>query len=319
MSNMDRIETAINNLIINENEAIKSRIEEVRYCIDIPETNSKGYCYCLKVDANGRLRLQDLIEYIDFRIVDYAIPKKEIDEAKNDLNNTGSTRKIIQLRKKAEDLFTDLDKTGEGGEILLYILTQDILKLPQLISKMSLKTSAKMHYQGADGVHFRYNRTTGNLELYWAEAKMYQNLNAALTNCFDSLKGFLLDPKGCASTQERDIDLITSNIHQNINDETVEDILVEYFDKDKEQSNHLVYKGVCFIGFDYDKYPSDTDITKTTEHIKNAILTEYEKWHSTIGEKIKDHENLDKKEIHVFLMPFPSVDEFRKCYLKTIK
>lgn len=36
MSNMDRIETAINNLIINENEAIKSRIEEVRYCIDIP-------------------------------------------------------------------------------------------------------------------------------------------------------------------------------------------------------------------------------------------------------------------------------------------
>lgn len=223
------------------------------------------------------------------------------------------------LRKKAENLFTDLDKTGEGGEILLYILTQDILKLPQLISKMSLKTSAKMHYQGADGVHFRYNRTTGNLELYWAEAKMYQNLNAALTNCFDSLKGFLLDPKGCASTQERDIDLITSNIHQNINDETVEDILVEYFDKDKEQSNHLVYKGVCFIGFDYDKYPSDTDITKTTEHIKNAILTEYEKWHSTIGEKIKDHENLDKKEIHVFLMPFPSVDEFRKCYLKTIK
>ena len=168
MSNMDRIETAINNLIINENEAIKSRIEEVRYCIDIPETNSKGYCYCLKVDANGRLRLQDLIEYIDFRIVDYAIPKKEIDEAKNDLNNTGSTRKIIQLRKKAENLFTDLDKTGEGGEILLYILTQDILKLPQLISKMSLKTSAKMHYQGADGVHFRYNRTTGNLELYWA-------------------------------------------------------------------------------------------------------------------------------------------------------
>ena len=115
----------------------------------------------------------------------------------------------------------------------------------------------------------------------------------------------MLDPKGCASTQERDIDLITSNIHQNINDETVEDILVEYFDKDKEQSNHLVYKGVCFIGFDYDKYPSDTDITKTTEHIKNAILTEYEKWHSTIGEKIKDHENLDKKEIHVFFNALP--------------
>lgn len=31
---MDRIETAINNLIINENEVIKSRIEKVKYCIN---------------------------------------------------------------------------------------------------------------------------------------------------------------------------------------------------------------------------------------------------------------------------------------------
>ena len=60
----------------------------------------------VKVDANGTLRLKDLIDYLDTRIVDYAIPKKEIDEAKNDFNNTGSTRKIIQLKKKAENLFT---------------------------------------------------------------------------------------------------------------------------------------------------------------------------------------------------------------------
>ena len=69
---MDRIENAINNLLIKPNEALKSRIEEVRYCIDIPDTNSKGYCYCLKVDANGTLRLKDLIDYLDTRIVDYA-------------------------------------------------------------------------------------------------------------------------------------------------------------------------------------------------------------------------------------------------------
>lgn len=315
---MDRIEKAISNLLTKDNGALMSRIEEVRYSIDIPDTNSKGYCYCLKVDANGNLRLQDLIDYIDTRIVDYAIPKREIDEARKDVLETNSTRKIVQLRKKAQNLFTDLTKTGEGGEILLYILTQDILKFPQLISKMSLKTSSKMHYHGADGVHFNYNRTTKNLDLYWAEAKMYQDINTAIGNCFESLKSFLLDPKGFKSTQERDVDLITSNIHQNINDETVEDILLEYFDKDKEQSNRLVYKGVCFIGFDYDIYPS-TDITKTTEDIRKSILEEYDKWHNVVGQKIKNHVNLDKKEIHVFLMPFPSVDEFREYYLKTIK
>lgn len=316
---MDRIENAINNLLLKSNEALMSRIEEVKYKIDIPETNAKGYYYCLKIDANGNLRLKDLIEYIDTRIVDYAIPKKEIDEAKKDLNQTGSTSKLFELRKKARNLFTDLSNTGEGGEILLYILTQDILKLPQLISKMSLKTSAKMHYHGADGVHFQYNKVTKTLDLYWAEAKMYQDLNAAIGDCFDSLKNFLLDPNGSTSAQERDIDLITSNIHQNINDKVFEDILLDYFNKNKEQSNQLVYKGVCFIGFDYDKYPSGSDISKTTEDIKNSILAEYHKWHGVLGQKIKKHTNLDKKEIHVFLMPFPSVDEFRQYYLQTIQ
>lgn len=90
--------------------------------------------------------MQDLIEYIDTRIVDYAIPKKEIDEAGEDYNRTGSTRELLELQKKAKNLFTDLKSTGEGGEILLYILTQDILKLPQLISKMLLKTSGKLHF-----------------------------------------------------------------------------------------------------------------------------------------------------------------------------
>lgn len=315
---MDRIEKAINNLLSKSDKAIMSRIEEVKYCIDISETNSKAYCYCLKVDANGRLRLQDLIDYIDTRIVDYAIPKKKIDEAKDDLIKKNSSRKILQLRMEATNLFTDLKTTGEGGEILLYIITQDILELPQLISKMSLKTSSKMHYHGADGIHFQYEKSSGNLNLYWAESKMYKDLHVAISDCLDSLKGFLLDPQGCTSTQERDIDLITSNIHHNINDETVENLLLEYFDKDKELSNRLVYKGICFIGFDYNKYPSDTDITKTTEDIKKAILAEYEKWHNVVGAKIKDRENLDKKEIHVFLMPFPSVDEFRKYYLQTL-
>jgi hypothetical protein len=316
---MTRIENAINNLLISTDRAVLSRIEEVKHFIDIPETNSKGYCYCLKVDGNGNLRLQDLIDYIDTRIVDYAIPRKEIDAAKEDFNKTGSTRKILDLRKKAENLFTDLANTGEGGEILLYILTQDILQLPQLISKMSLKTSSKMHYHGADGIHFQYNSETLNLDLYWTEAKMYQDLSTAIAKCFESLKGFLLDPQGYTSTQERDIDLITSNIHQNINNEDLEELLVSFFDKDNELSNNLVYKGVCFIGFDYDKYPHENDISQTTNDIKNAILAEYDKWNYTLSKKIKTHTNLNQKEIHIFLMPFPSVEKFREYYLKTIK
>ncbi len=231
---MDRIGESLDRLFVQSRGEINSRIEQISFCVDISETQAKGYCYCLKVDANGNLRLKDLIDFIDTKIIEYAIPKKEIDEAKQYFNDTGSPSKIEALKKKAKGLFTDLEKTGEGGEILLYILIQEFLKIPQLISKMSLKTSGRLHYQGADGIHVNYDAATESLNLYWAEAKMYQNLNSAITECFDSLKGFLLDPQGCSSTQERDLHLITSNIQANINDNELEDLIVAYFDKDKE-------------------------------------------------------------------------------------
>jgi len=316
---MDRIEEALDRLFVQSRGEINSRIEQVSFYVNISETQAKGYCYCLKIDANGNLRLKDLIDFIDTKIIEYAIPKKEIDEAKQYFIETNSPSKTDALKKKARELFTDLEKTGEGGEILLYILIQEFLKIPQLISKMSLKTSGQLHYQGADGIHIKYDNDTEFLNLYWAEAKMYQNLNAAITNCFESLKGFLLDPQGYNSTQERDIELITANIQANVNDTELEDLLVGYFDKDNDLSNKVVYKGICFIGFDYDKYPLVTDLSKTTTDIKNAIIAEHEEWYNSLSSKIKSHTNLDTKEIHIFLMPFRSVAEFRKYYLDTIK
>lgn len=315
---MARLDEALDRFFIQSRGEINSRIEEVAFCVNVSETQAKAYCYCLKFDANGNLRLKDLIDFIDTKIIEYAIPKKEIDEAKQYFIETNSPSKIEALKKKAKGLFTDLEKTGEGGEILLYILTQEYLKLPQLISKMSLKTSGQLHYQGADGIHVKYDKNTDRLNLYWAEAKMYQDLNTAITNCFDSLKGFLLDPQGYSSIQERDIQLITSNIQANVNDDELENILVRYFDKDDDLSNKIIYKGICFIGFDYGKYPSENDLHSTTESIKRAILAEHDKWYDTLSKKIKSHVNLDSKEIHIFLMPFPSVSEFRDYYLKTI-
>lgn len=315
---MNRIEKALDSLLIQSCGEIKSRIEQVSFCVDIEETNSKGYCYCLKIDGNGNVRIQDLIEYIDTKIVDYAIPKKEIDEAKEYQETYGSTSRILALEKKARQLFTSLEKTGEGGEILLYILVQEFLKIPQLISKMSIKTSGALHYQGADGIHVSYDKSNNLLNLYWGEAKMYQDIKDGIKACLESVKDFLLDSYSIASAQERDLQLITSNLHANINDSEFEDLLVKYFDKDNDLSNHLVYKGICFIGFDFDKYPTN-NLIKTTQEVKNEIENELHKWHAELKKRIKSHEKLDLKEIHVFLMPFPSVAEFRKYYLETIK
>ena len=315
---MTRLKKALDNLLIQSKGEINSRIEEVSFNIPIYGTNTVGYCHCLKVDGNGNLRLHDLIEFIDEKIVEYAIPKKEIDNAQQYLNETGSPAKFQKLRRKAENLFTDLEKTGEGGEILLYILVQEFLKLPQLISKMSLKTSGQLHYQGADGIHVDFDSKNNKLNLYWGEAKMYSDINAALTSCLDSINSFLLDPISSNSVQERDLQLITANINSNINNMELEDMIVRYFDKDDDLSNNIEYKGLCFIGFDSDKYPLDS-IKKTTEEIKNSIQTDVPNWYNSLSRKIKNYPNLDLKEMHFFLLPFPSVAKFREYYLKEIK
>lgn len=315
---MTRIEKALDNLLIRSKGEIKSRIEEVSFNVKIEDTETIGYCHCLKVDGNGNLRLQDLIEFLDEKIVEYAIPLMEIDEARKYLVDTGSPLKFQRLRKKAENLFTNLEKTGEGGEILLYILVQEFLGLPQLISKMSLKTSGQLHYQGADGIHVSYNSLENKLNLFWGESKMYADINDAMRECIKSIKSFLLDPISAKSVQERDIHLITSNITKNVNNPELEDLLVRYFDKDDDLSNNVEYKGLCFIGFDSDKYPT-TNMLRTTEEIKSDLQSEISKWYKSLSKKIKSHAKLELKEMHIFLMPFPSVAKFREYYLKEIK
>jgi hypothetical protein len=315
---MDRIEKAIDNLLVGSNGEIKSRLEQVSFDIDIRGTKSKGYCYCLKVDANGEIRLKDLIEFIDTKLVDYAIPKKDIDEAKTYLNETGSTSKILALKKRALTLFTDLEKTGEGGEILLYILILEYLKIPQLISKMALKTTGKVHYQGADGIHVNYDNLTQKLNLFWGESKMYKEMPRAMDDCLSSIKGYLLDPQSADSVQQRDLELITANISANVNDENLENALVRYFDKDDDLSNEIEYKAACFIGFDRKVYKNN-DVYKSTQEIKKTIEGEISKWYETLGEKINKHDKLPLKEMHIFLMPFPSVEEFRTYFLKGIQ
>ncbi|MFA8342043.1 MAG: DUF1837 domain-containing protein [Rhodothermaceae bacterium] len=315
---MSRIEQAINNLIIGSCGEINSKLEQVAFEIDIKDTKSKGYCYCLKVDANGELRLKDLIEFIDTKIVDYAIPKKDVDEAKKHFDSTGSTQKILGLQKRAKTLFTDLEKTGEGGEILLYILVLEYLKIPQLISKMALKTSGQVHYQGADGVHVKYDSKNKRLNLFWCESKMYKSMSDAVDECLTSIKGYLLDSRSAESVQQRDLELITSNITTNVNDVELEDILVRYFDKDDDLSNSLEYKAICFLGFNRAVYKSK-GVLKSTGEIKTTIEAKMTEWYDVVGEKINEHPRLNLKEMHIFLMPFPSVEEFRRSFLKEIK
>lgn len=310
------IELALNTLIRGSGVELKTYLNECCFQKSIDTTKAFLHCYHVNLDGNGRPRVDDFIEFIATKVVDYSIPRSEFDKAKKYLNDFDSDSEMGKLRVKAESLFSDLWNTGEGGELLLYILVQEMLKIPQLLCKMPLKTSSRMHYHGVDGIHAKYDSDNDLLALYWGESKLYKNIDAAITECFNSLKGYLLNTAGKESAQERDITLVKDNL--DLSDEKLEDALVQYFDKDNPKFNKVNYRGVCLIGFDSDQYPTEPNkmLPKDLLPLINGKLNE---WQDAAQKQIVANTPLETFEIHIFLVPFPSVDHFREKFLKALK
>ena len=309
------IEKSIEKLIRGTGRDLGAYIREIHSDKLIHKTKARSYCSMLRLDGNGRPRVEDFAEFISMRLVDYSIPRSEIVKAREkdiEQNSTVGTSKLI---KKAAGLFTHLKKSGEGGEVLLYILVQEILKIPQLLCKMPLKTNPEMHYHGVDGIHVKFDKDEDKLALYWGESKLYKNVNQGISSCFKSLKGFFTTAGGSTSPQERDVQLIRDNI--DLLDSKLEDAIVNYLDKDHPNFNKMQYRGVCLIGFDSDKYP--TKPNSILEHeVENNIKKEIEKWQKSLSTNIIKTPPLEQFILHVFLLPFPNVQDFRTAFLKEI-
>ncbi len=317
-ANQDNIAELIADLLRTSKQEINTYITEVISNVNLKDTKATSHCYFLTLDGNGRPRTKDFARFVAKHVADYAIPRKEYEVAKEYDTKHNTTTKTYELIEKAKSLFTSLKKTGEGGEMLLYILIQEYLKIPQLLCKMPLKTNPELHVNGADGIHVSVELNEEGrdiLSLYWGESKLYKDLNDGISKCFISLKEFLLSDGGISAPAERDLQLMRDNL--SVIDERLEVALLKYLDKDDPLHNQVRYKGVCLIGFDYDKYPSVAN-TETTEQIKEKINKEIEGWSKNVVKHISKHTNLETFDIHVFLLPFPSVEEFRKHFLEAL-
>jgi len=308
----------VTELLRTSKQEINSYITEVVSNVSLKDTKAISHCYFLALDGNGRPQTKDFAKFVAWHVVDYAIPRKEIAEAQKYDHENNTTIKTAQLIEKAKSLFTSLSKTGEGGEMLLYIIVQEFLKLPQLICKMPLKTNSKLHVNGTDGIHVSVEKDASGqdiLSLYWGEAKLHKYLSPAISSCFESLKEFLLSDGGANGPAERDLQLLQGNL--DVLDEKLGAMILRYLDKDDPLHNQVTYKGVCLIGFDYNKYPS-TPNSETTQQIKDKIEQEIKAWSKSVIGQISKHTDLNTFDIHVFLLPFPSVKEFRQFFLEAL-
>ncbi|WP_394279528.1 DUF1837 domain-containing protein [Microbacterium sp.] len=265
-------------------------------------THTSVRTHYVSSDANGAPAIELLSRAMAAAAIDYCIPRHRISEAMEHLVRTGSTSKFARLESQARELFVDADGSGEGGELLLFLLMERILRLPQIMTKMSLKTSSNVHFHGSDGVHARLSED-GVLDLFWGESKLHKTPSGAIMECFASVAPFLR-----ADGAERRRDLLLLRDQLNVEQQSLAIHLLDYFDESHPSAVDVRWNAVCLIGFDYKNYPNSRALT---EAHKTELEKAIERWQRLVGRRLADND-LAAISIDVYCVPFPSVDAFRK-------
>jgi hypothetical protein len=296
-----------------DRDSIQAHLTVLTKDVTIGATKTRLHCYHPPVDVNGRVRVKPLVEFLLEQITNYAIPRRTINEALRRAVATKSSAPIAKLHEQARRLFSNISTTGEGGEVLLFVVAEALFGFPQVLCKMSLKTSSPMHYHGSDGVYAE-GCSDGSLNLYWGESKVYSSVTQAVRDCLESLAPFLIEPPGQDAVRERDILLI--NEFANLDDPALIDGLKRFLDRDHVASHKTRHCGIALIAFDGGCYPSGNART-SPEAVSNALAIEVAKWIRAVDRRVAA-EKLSDFDMHFVCIPLPSAEKFRGYFLKLL-
>lgn len=242
--------------------------------------------------------------------VDYCIPQKDIAAASAHQHRTGSTRKTAALTHEASALFSDLKRSGEGGELLLFVITEAVLNYPQAVAKMALKTNSRMHIHGADGIYVSVQPGSTRLRLHFGESKVYADGTAAVRECVQSIAPMLNDE---GFLEEGSRDAFIFNTRLDLGDETLERAVLGFLDIEDPMFMSPQVCGILLVGHNLADYPAIIN----GEELPNAVEEEALRMLKLL-EKHADTQGISQVHLDIIVVPFPDVEEFRKILLRQL-
>lgn len=270
--------------------------------------------FCYLTFRDGAPTVDEFAEYVYHRIIPYCLPRRVRSEKDEKYARTRDPRYIHELTDQAKNLFAKAQKTkgksGEPGEVILFMFLEAILQAPQMACKMYLKTAENMPVHGSDSVHLKLANPGGNLMLFWGESKLYKDVSSALDSIAESIEAFISSRSGRAPRQ-RDLDIIRD--HMDIEDPDFKKALLKYFDPYQEESLCVTETYACFVGFEccFGAYRgSDAE-----EEFKIRYSARIPTICQLFAEKMSKA-GLNNLRFHVFLLPFPKVEAFRKKFFQ---
>lgn len=267
---------------------------------------------------DGEPTIRELIETVHDHIIAYCLPRSQILNAQKDTTSADyvkASRIWAALSSKANELFIKAQqgstRSGEAGEIILYILTEWILQAPQIVSKMYLKTNNNMPVHGTDGIHARFDAKDQTLYLYWGESKAHKTLASALDDALKSIQEFVE-----GNQEEREIDIVSNYLDFGDIDNCSKEAFLKYLDpyEPDSQKRNTVFS--CLLIHECPATQQGSNEEIETEYV-NLIKANTIKFINKIHQRI-DNKNLSMKRFEFFLFPVPSVTEMRDRFQEKI-
>ncbi|MCR3962864.1 DUF1837 domain-containing protein [Aeromonas veronii] len=305
-------------LVKNIESKISVESRDFSNCIDVIEhdyiitgVETTIRLHHLKFDGNKRPMVSALADTLYAYIIDYCL------SAKN-RNGPLTNKQSALLTKEARKLFrhptvTDEspDKTGEAGETLLYFLMEAVLKAPQMVSKMELKTNHRDEVKGSDGIHAKWNEEIDMVDFYFGESKLYKCVSSAIDSALKSIESFY-DVKMYA----HEFSMVTK--HFKYADDAVKEEISNLFINGNPGPNVRI-NHACLIGYDFQGYVDviNEPLRDMPSRFKDVFLKDSERLIKLLQKKL---DSFGKKQLvfDIFLLPFPSVVEFRNAFNESL-
>lgn len=287
-------------------------VDVVHHDLSVEGLQATVRMHHLRFDANGVPMVTDLAICLANHITKYCLSARNRSVQPDELEWNKLVNEARKLFRRPEATEDAPDRTGDAGEILLYFLMETVLGAPQVVAKMDLKTNPKLEVHGSDGIHMRWHADDQQVDVFFGEAKLYQDVGTAISKAIESIESFHVN-----GMLRHEFGIVTKHFKL-VDDElrgAVKDLLDSGVPGPCARINHA-----CLIGYDWSEYGKLPSLAQRelTEEFRKRYLEDAPRLYELLKKRFVD---FSRKELRfeVFFLPFKSVQDFRDAFNEALK
>jgi hypothetical protein len=269
--------------------------------------------------SQGKATIWELINAILDYITPFALHRSQVEELAREYSRIPADEyriKCERQQREAISLFIraqkETNRNGEAGELLLFLLTEWILKAPQLLAKLPLKTNRNMPVHGTDGIHVGHLPGKDTLCTYWGESKLYGDVNQAIAKAIESIEKALK-----AESVEYELALVVRNLSSAGLSSEQKSLMLSFLDPlESENYNKRVNITTCLIGFDFDAY-KQLDVNSDEQQFASLATAKLRELAPRLSSSLKAA-GIKSHLVEMFFFPVPSVQDLRDQFQSKI-